>query len=227
MTAAPIHLAGERLMLDPSGIAFWPAQSLLIVSDLHLEKGSALARKGQLVPPFDSAATLERLALRVRAWQPRAILALGDSFHDPEGALRLAEADTARLAAIAKGRDLIWVLGNHDPAPPQGLPGTAVTEYAAGRLIFRHQSVSAAKAEISGHYHPKASAPTRGGGVSRPCFVADSNRLLMPAFGAYTGGLDIRSPAITALFPRLGIAFLLGRERLFSFTLANLRAAQA
>jgi len=223
MTAAPIHLAGERLMLDPAGALFWPASRLLAVSDLHLEKGSSWARHGSLLPPWDTRETLDRLALLVRRYNPDILLTLGDSFHDPGAAARLAPADADRLAALARGRRVIWVLGNHDPDPAPFLPGEHVAEYRNGALVFRHEAIRRAGrgpvGEISGHFHPKASVPARAADISRPCFVADGYRLLLPAFGAYTGGLDVRDPAIARLFPRGGRAFLLGRERLFSFPL--------
>jgi metallophosphoesterase superfamily enzyme len=119
----------------------------------------------------------------------------------------------------------IWVLGNHDPSPPEGLGGEATAEFTARPLTFRHQASAGASAEISGHYHPKAAIPAQGAQVTRPCFVADGRRIIMPAFGAYAGGLDVRHPAIAALFPRGGRVFLLGKDRLFSFGLDQLRAA--
>jgi DNA ligase-associated metallophosphoesterase len=224
MTAAPIHLAGERLMLDPAGALFWPATGLLAVSDLHLEKGSSYARHGQLLPPWDTHATLERLTLLLRRWQPRIVVALGDSFHDAEGSGRLPRAEVTRLNAITEAHRFIWVQGNHDPTPPQGIGGEWVEEFATTTLIFRHQAIARAQTgEICGHFHPKAAIPARGGSVSRPCFVADTRRVMLPAFGAYTGGLDVRDPAIARLFPRGGRVFLLGKERLFSFALGAAR----
>jgi uncharacterized protein len=223
MTAAPIHLAGERLMLDPAGAVFWPAAGLMAVSDLHLEKGSSYARRGQLLPPWDTHATLDRLILLLRRWQPRLVVALGDSFHDVDGAGRLPSGERARLKAITQAQRFIWVQGNHDPAPPRGVGGEWMETFATTTLVFRHQAgPGPTPGEICGHHHPKAAVPARGGSVSRPCFVADARRLMMPAFGAYTGGLDVRDPAIARLFPRGGRVFLLGRERLFSFTLGTL-----
>ena len=221
--AAPIHVAGERLMLDPAGVLYWPARQTLVVADLHLEKGSAFAAAGRFLPPYDTRETLERLALLLRRWRPARIIALGDSFHDREGCLRLPAADAEALRRMLAGLDMVWVLGNHDPEPPVGLPGIAADEVRDGRLVFRHQAVPSASrfatttsVEVSGHFHPKATMPTRCGGITRPCFVADSRRVILPAFGAYTGGLDARDPAIASLFPRGARAFLLGRERLFS-----------
>ena len=227
MTAAPIHLAGERLMLDPSGALHWPATSTLIVSDLHLEKGSSFARKGMLLPPWDTHATLDRLTLLLRRYQPRIVVALGDSFHDAEGAARLPAGEIARLKAMTEAHRFVWVQGNHDPTPPAALGGDFVAEFATARLVFRHNAIAGATGEISGHYHPKASVPARGGSVSRPCFVTDARRIMLPAFGAYAGGLDVRDPAIMRLFPRGARVFLLGKERLFSFVLGTERRSAA
>ena len=232
MTAAPIHLAGERLMLDPMGALFWPEQRLLAVSDLHLEKGSSLARRGMLLPPWDTHATIDRLTLLLRRWAPATVVALGDSFHDAAGSARLPATEHQRLSAITRAHRFIWVRGNHDPAPPDGLGGEWVESYAAGAMLFRHQAIAAAReiahpGEIVGHHHPKARVEARAGTVCRPCFVCDGQRLMMPAFGAYTGGLDVRDPAINRLFPRGGRVFLLGRDRLFSFEIGRGPAVRA
>jgi DNA ligase-associated metallophosphoesterase len=224
MTAAPIHLAGERLMLDPDGAMLWPAQRVMVVSDLHFEKGSAAARRGSLLPPWDTRATLDRLALLLRRYRPDTVVALGDSFHDLEGADRLHPQDRARLAVMTASCNFVWVMGNHDAAPIGGIGGAYVAEYHAGPLQFRHQAEGTASGDITGHFHPKASIATSGATVSRPCFVFDGRRLMMPAIGAYTGGLDVRDPAISGLFPRGGRLFLLGRDRLFSFPFAAHRA---
>lgn len=220
--AAPIHLGGERLMLDPMGALFWPAQRLLAVSDLHLEKGSSFARQGMLLPPWDTHNTLDKLTLLLRRWSPEIVVALGDSFHDAAGSARLPASEQLRLNAMARAHRFIWVQGNHDPAPPEGLGGEWVETHAAGSVVFRHEAVaSAGPGEIVGHHHPKATIPARTGSVSRPCFVFDGRRLMMPAFGAYTGGLDVRDPAIHRLFPRGGRVFLLGKDRLFSFEIGR------
>jgi DNA ligase-associated metallophosphoesterase len=214
-----LSFSGERLLLDPEGGLFWPARRLLAVADLHLEKGSA----GRL-PPLDTGATLDRLARLLRRHRPATLVALGDSFHDIGGAARLQPRDAERIAAIGRACQIVWVLGNHDPAPPAGLPGASVTELRLGRLVLRHIATDET-AEISGHYHPKASIPTGAATVTRPCFVADARRLLLPALGAYAGGLDVRDPAIGRLFPHGGRVFLLGRARLFSFALPAARNA--
>ncbi len=224
MTAAPLHFRGERLMLDPLGGLAWPDTGVLAAADLHLEKGTAAATRGQLVPPWDTQATLDRLALLVRRWQPRTLVLLGNSFHDARGPVRLLPAERARVTQLAAGRHLIWVLGNHDPLPPENLPGEAVEAWTQGALVFRHEARPGATGEVCGHHHPKAAVATRAGRVSRPCFVTDSRRIMLPALGAYAGGLDVRNPAIAALFPRGGRAFLLGEDRLFSFTLGHVAA---
>ncbi|CAH2599204.1 Ligase-associated DNA damage response endonuclease PdeM [Rhodovastum atsumiense] len=212
-------------MLDPAGALFWPAGRLLVVADLHFEKGSAAAVRGALLPPWDTRATLDKLTTLLRRYAPQRVVALGDSFHDAGAAARLQPQDHARLTAMAQATPFTWVLGNHDPAPPAGLPGEAMVEFRAGPLVFRHEAVNGpASGEISGHYHPKALVPVRGTAVSRPCFVSDGRRLILPALGAYTGGLDVRDPAIARLFPRGGRIFLLGRDRLFSFPYGAFRA---
>jgi uncharacterized protein len=228
--AAPVHMGGERLMLDPAGVLFWPSRRLLCVSDLHLEKGSHFAAAGgRFVPPYDTRDTLARLRLALHRWRPARLVLLGDSFHDSRGALRLAPEDAAALRRLLDGVEAVWVLGNHDPEPLHGVPGTSLSEWRDGQFAFRHQALPGAVAgiEVSGHFHPKATMPTRCGGVSRPCFVADARRLVMPAFGAYTGGLDAGDPAVSSLFPRGARAFLLGRERLYAMPVVARRGAAA
>ncbi|HEX3983415.1 MAG TPA: ligase-associated DNA damage response endonuclease PdeM [Acidisoma sp.] len=228
--AAPLHIGGERLMLDPSGAVFFPSHSMLILADLHLEKGSAAAARGRLLPPYDSRATLDRIALLIRHYSPKSLLALGDSFHDDGGAERLAAADHARLTALARQTRLIWVLGNHDPALPDSLPGEICPEWSEGRFRFRHAAApgEAGTIELSGHYHPRATVRVRGSAVTRPCFVTNGHdRLILPAFGAYTGGLDVSDRAIASLFPRGARIFLLGPTRLYHFQIGRARAGMA
>lgn len=224
MTAAPLHFRGERLMLDPLGGVAWPDAGLLAVADLHFEKGSAAARRGSLVPPWDTGLTLDRLGLLLRRWRPRRVVALGDSFHDAHGHARMLPGDAARLRAMTEAAEWVWVLGNHDPLPPGGFAGVVADAWQEGPLVFRHEAQPGAVGELCGHHHPKASIPTRAGTVTRPCFVADARRVMLPAMGAYTGGLDVAHPAIAGLFRHPARAFLLGQERLFSFTLAQAAA---
>ena len=220
MTAAPIHLAGHRLMLDPAGALWWPERRLLAVADLHLEKGTACAARGHLVPPWDTRATLDRLALLLRRYDPQTVLAVGDSFHDVGGPGRLMSADAERLHAMASNHAFVWLLGNHDPLPPKGIAGTTAEWWEAGGIVFRHEAGGTGP-EVCGHHHPKASVATRAQTITRPCFVAGPKRLMLPAFGAFTGGLDVRHPAIARLFPQHARAFLLARERLFAFALGE------
>lgn len=225
----PVRLAftGQTLLLDPSGAVFWPARRSLIVADLHLEKASFLAARGALLPPYDSRTTLEILARLTWRYAPDRIIAVGDSFHDSDGVNRLCAQDRAVLDRIMSRAAFIWINGNHDPLMPAELPGIAVDEFAEDGLTFRHvaaplvHSVATCRGEISGHYHPKARVETRGKVVSRRCFVVDARRIMMPALGAYSGGLDVTAPPIRALFPQGARLFLLGADRLFAFALSD------
>ncbi|MCC7048793.1 MAG: ligase-associated DNA damage response endonuclease PdeM [Alphaproteobacteria bacterium] len=209
---------GAELAADPSGALFWPAAATLVVADLHLEKGSGFARRGTLLPPYDSAATLRRLAIAIEAWAPRRVLCLGDSFHDTQAPQRMTAGENAMLAALTRCTDWIWIAGNHDPDPPAGLGGRVAREITEGPLVFRHEARAGAIAgEISGHFHPKASIPTRGRRVSSRCFVEDGNRLILPAFGAYAGGMDVFDPAIRRLLAPAFAVHVIGRERVHRF----------
>ena len=217
--AARITVNGVGLLADPAGGLYWPDEKLLIVADLHLEKGSAYARRGQFLPPYDTRATLDRLAALLRRYRPARVACLGDSFHDDDAPARIDRADAERIAGFAREHDWIWISGNHDPAPPAGLGGRVVDAFALGKLSLRHQpDAGAGDGEICGHFHPKAAVATRGRRVAAACFVTDGRRLVMPAFGAYAGGLDALDPAISGLFGRAGFRVLmLGRDRLHLF----------
>ncbi|WP_424812058.1 ligase-associated DNA damage response endonuclease PdeM [Roseococcus sp. YIM B11640] len=228
MIAAPLHLGGERLMLCPSGVALWPARRTLIVADLHFEKGSAFAARGAHLPPYDTRETLLRLAFAIRRHAPRRLIALGDAWHDDHALARMAPADLAAMRRLLAPLEVIWVAGNHDPRPQDVLPGESVGEFSEGKLHFRHiggvAPLARFEAELSGHYHPKATLPTRIGGITRPCFLATGQRLVLPAFGAFTGGLDVRDPAMTMVAKAAQRVFLLGRDRLHSASFEALRA---
>jgi len=212
-----VAMADVSLLADPDGALYWPEQSLLAVADLHLEKGSSFAARGQLLPPYDTAATLARLARLIARYAPRCVVALGDSFHDGGGPARLADADRESLHALQRGRDWIWITGNHDPEPADGIGGAFHAAFALGALAFRHLPTGAA-GEIAGHLHPVARVAHRGRAVSRRCFAGDKTRLVMPAFGAFTGGLNVRDAAFADLFGTLSFtAHLLGEDRLYAF----------
>src|SRR5437868_4467096 len=214
-----VVVAGVALAADCLGALYWRDEGVLIVSDLHLEKGSSFARRGQLLPPYDTKETLARLARLITQYAPRAVITLGDNFHDGGGPARLSPQDRASLAALQRGRDWIWIAGNHDPDPADGIGGSFAATLAIGAFTFRHlPSSDAPGGEIAGHLHPVARVAQRGRAVSRRCFATDGKALVMPAFGAYTGGLNIRDRAFAAVFgARKFRAHLLGEDRLYAF----------
>ncbi len=218
--SVPARLGVTGVVLEAfcEGALWWADEGLLCVADLHLEKGSAFARRGQLVPPYDTVETLNRLAAAIDRLDPRIVVALGDSFHDEDGPARLAPRDRDALFDLQAGRDWIWITGNHDPRLPRRLGGMILTELTVGRLSFRHEPQAApAVGEIAGHLHPSARVVGRGRSVRRRCFVGDGHRLVMPAFGAYTGGLDIGHPAFADLFdPTTLAAYMLGDAQVYS-----------
>ena len=223
MSPVQLRFSDERLILDPTGAVFWPSKRILVVSDLHLEKASAAAMRGMLLPPFDTRATLEKLHRLILLYRPNKIISLGDSFHDNNGIERMSDSDRMHLTLMATETPFIWITGNHDSAPLD-LPGTSAFELQEEPFVFRHQAdlqLGVHSGEISGHYHPKATIATKAQRVSRPCFVTDTARLMLPSFGSYTGGLDIRDPAIAALFPNGLRVLLLGQKDLFSFCLGT------
>jgi DNA ligase-associated metallophosphoesterase len=211
-----VEIAGAELVVDPAGILWWPAERLLAVADLHFEKASSFARYGALLPPFDTAATLARLCEAIMRYRPRAVLALGDSFHDGDGPQRLGDTDRDMIAALQQGRDWVWVAGNHDPDPAVGIGGVFTPELSVGAVIFRHEPKGQA-GEIAGHLHPMARISARGRSVSRKCSAIDGERMVMPAFGAFTGGLNIRAAAFVNVFGALSFrAHMLGATRLYA-----------
>src|SRR5712664_3877320 len=214
VTRCYLDVAGVKLVLVLSWDLFWEQQGLLVVSDLHLEKGSSFAARGVLLPPYDTVATLGRLAAVIARHDPHMVIALGDSFHDRTAHERLSESDRDAITAMQTRRDWIWISGNHDPALPSDLGGVVATEVAIGPIAFRHEPTGAL-GEIAGHLHPKARVSTRGRSTERRCFASDGERAVMPAFGAYTGGLSIRDAAFAKIFPKNGfVAHLLGDRRL-------------
>jgi hypothetical protein len=217
--APPGRLAvnGAELLADLSGAAWWPERRLLAVADLHLEKGSGFAAAGRPLPPYDTRATLARLAALVERFAPETVVCLGDSFHDGKAAARLCEEDAAWLTALTGRAAWIWLIGNHDPAPPDHWGGAVRTDLVIGPLAFRHHARASAFGEVSGHWHPKARVPVRKGRMSARCFVEDGRRLILPAFGAFTGGLNARDPHVARFFPQGFRAHVIGRARLHTF----------
>ena len=218
-------IAGELAICDRRGALWLPEYRLLAVSDLHLEKGSSYARRGVMLPPYDTAATLARLATVVADYDPEIVVSLGDSFHDGQGSARLPDIFRSALEALSAGRDWYWVTGNHDPDAPEGLSGRSVTELSVGRLTFRHEPVcGAGDGEVAGHLHPGARIVRSGRSVRRACFAGDGRRLVMPAFGAYTGCLNVLDRAYRNLFDWTAFrAHVLGRERVYAIGLTALR----
>jgi DNA ligase-associated metallophosphoesterase len=213
-----VVVAGVALVADFAGALYWPEEGLLVVADLHLEKGSAFAKRGVLLPPYDTAATLARLGALIARYAPKVVIALGDSFHDGGGPQRVVPDDRVMLGALQRGRDWVWIAGNHDPEPVDGLGGTSAATLAIGPLIFRHAPERAvADGEIAGHLHPVARVNGRGRTVSRRCFATDGKRMVMPALGAYAGGLNVRDAAFADVFGTLAFtAHMLGEGRLYA-----------
>ncbi len=212
-----IGVFGVVLEALPEGALWWDHERLLVVADLHLEKGSAFARRGQMLPPYDTAETLARLARLVERFEPRGVIALGDSFHDGGGAARLTPRDRLALSVLQARRDWLWIAGNHDHDRPSGLAGAHMDALAVGPLTFRHQPGPApAPGEVAGHLHPSARVIGRGKSVRRRCFAGDGHRLVLPAFGAYAGGLDVLAAAFAGLFAAATFrAFMLGDDRVY------------
>lgn len=212
MNALPFTFCGERLLALSSGALHWPAGGLLGVADLHFGKVERRARRdGVLLPPYELAETLDRLAADIAAADPETVVCLGDSFDDQEAARQVEPLLSERLAGPMAGRRWIWIAGNHDPGPV-GLGGTHLARLEAGPFRFTHiaDPETADAGEISGHYHPKARLNLRGRVLRRRCFLFDSRRLILPAYGTYTGGLDCDDPAFDGLFGPEAAAVLLG-----------------
>jgi DNA ligase-associated metallophosphoesterase len=216
-----LAVSGITFEADCAGALYWPEEGLLAVADLHFEKGSSYARRGMLLPPYDTAETLAALGDLIARYAPRIVVALGDSFHDGGGPARLSDKDRGTLTTLQSGRDWIWIAGNHDPDPSSEIGGTFAQTLSVGPLTFRHIP-EGSDGEIAGHLHPSARVSVRGHSIVRPCFAADATRLVMPAFGAYTGGLSIRDRAFAAVFGACDFtAHLLGRRRIYAFPAAH------
>lgn len=201
-----LFLNGQRLHLMPSGGLYWPARRTLTVSDLHLGKSERLARRGgTLLPPYETQATLEKLDRDLEATQAETVICLGDSFDDLAAIDGIEESARLWLTRLMAGRSWTWITGNHDPGPVE-IGGTHRADLKLQPFTFRHIAEPAGTAEVSGHYHPKA----RLAGQSRPCFLADASRLILPAYGVYTGGLRAHDAVLTTLMAKDALAILTG-----------------
>ena len=211
MNAYEFSLAGAQLKALSTGALWWPDEGMLCVSDLHLGKSERIARRGGApLPPYDTRDTLNRLAADLALTNARSVICLGDSFDDLGAAMSLPEEERLWITKLQAGRRWIWIEGNHDPGPVD-LGGSHLAELPLPPLTFRHIARPGSSGEVSGHYHPKVKLATRGRGISRPAFVFDSDRLILPAYGTYTGGLDTREPALSNLMREDACAILTGR----------------
>jgi hypothetical protein len=212
-----VSVAGHTMRPLAAGALYWEDEDTLLVADLHLEKGAAFAALGMLLPPYDTRTTLERLSKAIRAVDPSRVVALGDSFHRAESAKQLAADDLGFLRKLQQRREWYWICGNHDPHLPASIGGTVCATLSICGLVLRHEpSPAAAAREIAGHLHPVARIARRGTVIRRRCFATDGNRLVMPAFGAYAGGLNVLDAAFGPLFLRHRLeAWMMGRADVY------------
>ena len=216
----PFSFAGHELVALRAGALFWPARAALIVADLHLEKASWFAKFGQMLPPYDSQATLTELTALARATQARELWCLGDSFHDSEGCERLPADARAMLTALTGSLRFVWITGNHDAGLVDHCGGDIVIEADVDGLVLRHEAEPGEpRGELSGHFHPKLRLNHRGRNVARRCFVLTATKLILPAFGALTGGLDVQHPEIVRAVGRRAEALIPLDDRLLRFPL--------
>lgn len=215
--AHSVSVCGKVFTADMSGALFWPAERMLIIADMHLEKGSSYAARGQMLPPYDTRETLLRLARVIDTYDADTVLALGDSFHDVGAYERMSEEDRKILAIMQEDRRWIWVMGNHDPGIDRGAAGECVAEFAMAGLVFRHEpSTGRVTHEIAGHLHPAARLSVYGNNLRRPCFIGNGRRLILPAFGSFTGGLNVLDATFEPLFGNDGFAvWMLGDQGLY------------
>jgi hypothetical protein len=222
----PISISGKALVADMSGALWWPSERLLIVADLHLEKSSSFAIRGQPLPPYDTRETLERVAAVLDRYEPEVVVALGDSLHDRSAASRLGDEERRILAILQEGRRWIWVTGNHDGGTAAALGGEARDALTVAGLRLVHEPrPGPVTHEIAGHLHPAARLSIYGHAIRRPCFVGNGRRLVVPAFGTFTGGLNILDDAFAPLFGNGGMsAWMLGQEGVYPVATRHLIA---
>ena len=214
MNSLDFSFYGESLTALGTGALFWPSQSVLCVSDLHLGKTERIARTGgQIIPPYENADTLGNLDAHIETLNPKTVICLGDSFDDLAAVHALTDTETNWITRMQAGREWIWIEGNHDPAPLE-LGGTHMADLTIGALTFRHIAQKGAAGEISGHFHPKINLSGRGRRLSRPAFVFDNLRMILPAFGTYTGGMSLSRPPLATMFRTPSIILTGSRPRL-------------
>jgi uncharacterized protein len=220
-----LTVCGKDLIADFTGALFWPGESALLVADLHFEKASAAAGRGRLLPPYDTRETLTKLADAIDRYEPKSVIALGDSLHDRGGAERISDDDLAILQMLQEDRTWIWVTGNHDPEVSPRLGGTVCSELQLEGLNLRHEPrTGRISHEIAAHLHPAAKLSMYGHTIRRPCFVGNSRRLVIPAFGTFTGGLNVLDQAFAPLFGNDGIQIhVLGEEGVYPVAARLLR----
>jgi uncharacterized protein len=217
----PLSFASRDFFAFPQGALFWPQRGALIVADLHFEKASWFARFGQMLPPYDSIATLSDLEALITATQARELWCLGDSFHDSDGAARLAPQARELCERLSSQLDWCWIVGNHDAAMASPPCGHVRAEAEVDGLLFRHEAdPRETRPELSGHFHPKLRLMLKGRHVARRCFVAGGNKLILPAFGALTGGLDVGHPEIRRAAGAGAQALVPVADRLLRFPIA-------
>ena len=223
--AQPISICGKLLTADMSGALYWPGEKTLIVADLHLEKGSAYAARGQMLPPYDTRETLLKLAEAIDRYEPVRVVALGDSLHDVAAADRIGDDDLRILHMLQEDRGWLWITGNHDPKLASRLGGEVASEITLAGLTLRHEPrAGRVTHEIAGHLHPAAKLSMYGHTIRRPCFVGNSRRLIIPAFGTFTGGLNVLDAAFEPLFGNDGFSvWMLGQEGLYPVATRMLR----
>ena len=209
MTGFEFSFRGKKCLILPSGALFWPNESLLCVSDLHLGKSARIARRGgAILPPYETRDTLDRLARDIAITQAHCVVSLGDGFDDVTAAHDLPAQAMQQLATLTTGRDWVWIAGNHDPGPTHH-GGIHVAEFIRGPLTFRHIAQPSQAAEISGHYHPKVHMRVRGRTLHHRCVLVNRDRIVLPAYGTYTGGMPHNHPVLSTLIPPPGRAIVL------------------
>ncbi len=222
----PLSVCGKAMEAHVSGALYWPAEDALIVADLHLAKGATLARRGTMLPPYDTRETLARLAAVIDHYRVRTIIALGDSLHASDAGDLIDDRDVETLRILQEDREWIWITGNHDPRIPDVLGGVALDEIVVEGIALRHVPANSRTThEVAAHLHPAARLSLHGHTFRRPCFVSNGLRVVMPAFGTYAGGLNVLDEAFGPLFGNDGICVLmLGQEGLYPVASRLLKA---